>query len=836
MPSYIPVKVTGNTTGLVQNREEFILPDDAYPVLENAFVWRERIKRKQGTELLGRLRRTFTSLSLGNSGTSPWIFNLFSTLVPPIVPETNAEIQPGSVVITVGTDTFTDLGNGTLQRQDGNIQSTINYISGIVTLYLLEAAGTAATVNFNYYPDLPVMGLRDRQLSMNAFTQTVAFDTVYAYRYTSAGWVEFIPGTTWTGSDSNFFWSTNYWVSNANIPLFWVTNFSGTGGDPIRYTDGVTWTDFAPQIDAAGNLLTQCLALVRFRGRLLAFNTLEGMNLATSTMYPQRIRWSAIGSPLATTTNSWRDDITGKGGFLNLPTSQPITAVGFVRDNLVIYCTSSTWQFRYTGRAINPFQIEQVNSELGTESLFSAIQFDTSLMGIGDKGIVECDSFKSQRIDIKIPDLVFKFNNDNKGPSRIQGIRDFFQKLAYWTYPFIPENEDEIEIIYPNRRLLYNYENDSWAIFTDSFTALGNFRPPSGRTWYNTKIPWNQCNFPWANRPALIPTIIGGNQQGFVSYLDQKTTNDPSLFIQNVTGNTTTPTVITSPNHNLTTDDVITISGIPLGTPFANTLNNPQQGLITAITNGNPAQITSVDHDLFSGEMVEISGVGGMVELNGNMYTVIVIDADNFTINVDSTSFPSYTSGGMWTNQAINAFGVGYVDANNFQLFVYNTASGNFDIPQLDPPQTYIGGGQISVRDNFTIQSKKFNYIDQGSSIQLGYVDLLMSSTDDGAITMNVYADYNNSNPVNVLQENINPDTLQPDSFFNSTISTANTSPSNVTGSKYLQRIFCPVRSNFITLEYTLSNAQLAGIEQESNVQIDSQVIWMRPAGRLTNI
>ena len=58
MASYSPLKITGNSTGLVESREEFLLPDDAYPILENAFVWRERIKRKKAYQLLGRLQRS----------------------------------------------------------------------------------------------------------------------------------------------------------------------------------------------------------------------------------------------------------------------------------------------------------------------------------------------------------------------------------------------------------------------------------------------------------------------------------------------------------------------------------------------------------------------------------------------------------------------------------------------------------------------------------------------------------------------------------------------------------------------------------------------------------
>jgi len=755
MTAYTPLYIRGNQTGLVQSREEFILPDDAYPVLENAYVWRERIKRKQGYELLGRLQRTFSSVSIGDSGSSVWTFTLFTTVSPNIT-ETTAQLNPGSIVIVMGGVTFTDKGNGTLTSPTSGNSGTINYQTSVIALTTTVSSGTDATVSFGYFPGLPVMGLRQRDLNSTNNQLTIAFDTVYAYIFSSGAWREFIPGTTWTGNDDEFFWSTNYWVDNSNLKLFWATNFSGTGGDPIRYTNGVTWTNFAPTIDASGNLLTQALCILPFRGRLVVFNTFEGMSQAGSVNYPQRIRWAAIGNPL--TATAWRDDERGQGGFLDIPTNESITSVGFVRDNLVIYCSRSTWQLRYTGRSIAPFQIEKVNSELGAEGTFSTVQFDTSLVGIGDKGIVECDSFKSNRIDIKIPDLVFQFNDSTEGmetdsgTERIQAVRDFVNRLAYWTYPY--QAGTPYPIIYPNRRLVYNYENDSWAIFTDSLTALGTFIASSGRTWQNTQIPWDQANFPWTNRQISTPDIIGGNQQGFVEYLDSKVSNDVSLFITGITGNTTTPTQITSPNHNLVEDQVIQISGIT-GTTFQD-LNN-------------------------------------------------------------------------------GIFGISIVDGNNFLLYVYDSSTQDFTTPQLDASQTYNGGGQIAVRDGFYIQSKKFNFLDDGESIQMGYIDILMDSTLSGAISMNVLMNYNETDPVNIKPQNEDPDTSQSNTFFNSIVPTSNPNSDGVSGTKYWQRIYCPTRGNFITIVYTLSYAQLVGIEQQSDVQIDAQILWNRKAGRLTN-
>ncbi len=801
MAGYSPLRITGNETGLVQGREEYLLPDDAYPVLKNAYIFRERLLRKKGSQFLGRLQRNLATASIGVSGASPWsILNIYSTYTPPFVPETNAQIAPGSVVITIqaGPDiVFTDQGNGTLTSPTPGNSGTINYSNGDIVLIHTAGAGVASTAAFSYYPGLPVMGIRTRELQNVSNDQTVFFDQKYAYIF-NAGvnmFQEFIVGTTWNaasaGVDSiDFFWSTNYWVSDpvnftsTNIKLFWVTNNSGRSGalsDPPRITDGVTWVDFPSgtwnRIDAT-EFLFNWQNMLPFRGRMVVFNTWEGTTAASAAHHSNRIRWSTIGNPFIPYTagppaaGSWRDDIRGQGGFLDIPTSEDIVAIGFVRDNLVIYCERSTWQLRYTGRSIAPFQIERVNSELGAESPYSAVQFDTSLIGLGDKGVVECDSYKSDRIDIKIPDLVFGFNTLNNGVYRVHGIRDFPNRMAYWTIPLASEYDARVpssSYIYPNTRLVYNYENDSWSLFNDTLTTLGTYQQQSSRTWLNTNVPWIECKFPWINQPQGYPDIVGGNQQGFIVQLNELTTNGISLTITGITGNTSSATVITSPNHNLVTTPsknipyVIQITGIPDNTPFDN--------------------------------------------LNNQIFGIIVNDA------------------------------------NTFQILRYNSASEKYDIPQLDASAAYLGVGNITIRENFFIQSKKFNFLDEGQSIQMGYVDLLMSATgtsNPGAISMFVYLNYDDENASNILPDNQIDNgniPLLADTFFNSIV---NTSPSQYAvaplGTKFWQRIFCPTRANFLTILYSLSNAQLNGVEADSDVQIDAQVLWLRQAGRCTQL
>lgn len=163
------IYIAGSDAGLHLEKKPFLQPDKAFVKLENAYVWRDRVVKRQGLKALGRLRRVFGTASIGNSNVSPWsILNIYSTYTPPIVPEATAEIEPGSVIITIqaGPDiVFTDQGNGLLTSPTLGNSGTINYLNGDITLTHTAGGGVASVASFNYFPGLPVMGIPDREIS-----------------------------------------------------------------------------------------------------------------------------------------------------------------------------------------------------------------------------------------------------------------------------------------------------------------------------------------------------------------------------------------------------------------------------------------------------------------------------------------------------------------------------------------------------------------------------------------------------------------------------------------------------------------------------------------------
>lgn len=677
-----PIFIAGYDSGLTKNKKPFLLVDKAFETLDNAFVYRERVVKIDGNTLVGRLRRFFSG-TLGLSGASPWaILNIYSTFVPPIVPEATAEIQPGSVIITVqaGPDiVFTDQGNGTLTSPTAGASGTINYLNGdvVLTSTIQPLGGFATTVVFAYYPTLPVMGLPQRELPAINAEQTIAFDTTYAYIYNGTNWQEFIPGTTWSGTNSDFFWSTNYRGTLASTRLFFTTNFVNDANNPIRYTDGTTWTAFAPAVSATENLW-QARIIVPYYGALIFLNTYEGVSRVASTNYFARATYSQPGNPID--VDAYRRDIFGRGGFVDAPTNERITGAVFFKNTLIVKFEKSTWQLRYVGEYGTPFIFERISSDYGSESTFSDILFDDFVASVGDKAIVASTSVKTERIDLDIPDTVFDIRNTDSGPERVYGIRNFQKELVYWTYSDSNlYQQGTYTQIFPNSVLLWNYRNQTWARIRDSVTAFGTLQSANNVTWDSTDITWDDEDVYWddPDSQSQFPDIIIGNQQGYIHKFDNTTevTDQVSLSITAV---------------NLTAD---------------------------------PIQLTVNNHNLFNNEVIWIQGLNFTVasvpvatNINDNFYSVQVVDANTLSLFkwVDDTTTPA--------NSAYSAF-----NYNNFAITPVNTA-------------TYIGGGALALMRRLNVITKDFNpYQTKGVNFKSSYIDFQLDSSESQVFTVKLF-------------------------------------------------------------------------------------------------
>lgn len=576
MSSLQPYLITSFSEGFQNDKKPFLLPDTAFQTLENAYTWRDRIVKRQGNKFLGRLRRVFVDADLGITGASPWTFTIYSQLATPISGEPQAQIVPGSVKIIIDDIpiiTFQDQGDGTLLADvdPTNNFGTINYITGSVTLTLITTpAGTAATISFKYYPGLPVMGIPQREIANINNEQTIFFDTKYAYIHGGIDFQEWIPGTTWNGDDADFFWSTNYRGSTPESRLFFTTNDKVDSGSPMRYTDGATWTTFAPLVSTL-NTLFQAKILIPYYGRLLALNVWEGTtagSYASSVNIFNRCRFSQIGDPTA--VDAWRSDIFGKGGFIDAPTNEAITGATFYKNTLIVFFERTTWQLRYVGQYGLPFLWERISSDFGSESTFSQIVFDQGVLAVGDKAIIRTESNTCQRIDEKIPDLVFDIRNAQQGPERVYGIRDFQRELVFWAF-----SDSQQQQKFPNKVLVYNYRNSTWQTFRDSVTAFGTFQPTTSITWDSLDIFWDDEDVLWddVDTQSQFPVIVKGNAQGYVHYFGFVTQDEPSLTIQAV-DMTVSANTLTSVNHNLENGDIIYLTGLMFSTPPTIDLNN----------------------------------------------------------------------------------------------------------------------------------------------------------------------------------------------------------------------------------------------------------------------
>ncbi|MDD5247524.1 MAG: DUF2163 domain-containing protein [Rhodocyclaceae bacterium] len=84
--------------------------------------------------------------------------------------------------------------------------------------------------------------------------------------------------------------------------------------------------------------------------------------------------------------------------------------------------------------------------------------------------------------------------------------------------------------------------------------------------------------------------------------------------------------------------------------------NSTVSAAITGITQANPAHITAPGHPFTNGMDVTLSGVSGMTQLNGYTGAIGYIDANTFSVAVNSTAFTAYSDGGTATQAVASEY------------------------------------------------------------------------------------------------------------------------------------------------------------------------------------
>ena len=793
--------------------------------------------------------------------------------------------------------------------------------SGYTTLGRLTPDGVT-------FPGLPVMGLKTREQFGIGLQELIGFDTQNSYHFVGSSFATLpsVMPVTWSGTDSDFFWTANYagafWATNSKPGLngWQVTAFAGeagtgtaatvnvtsagntaavddivyflnitgsaasnnlvfakviTAGDPVltvqaidvpatfTWSNGVTstgmmldstqtvtgqdgiryyattelgntWVNYNPPIDGV-NALAGALMIFPYRGYLVFLNTSEGNNDTGIKNFGNRARWTQIGTPyysapvpnfpsLQTIDHlAVRDDLFGRGGANDAPTSEVIVSAEFIRDILVVYFERSTWRLRFVNNSQNPFVWERVNIELGSDCTFSSIAFDKGLMTIGKRGIVISDGNDTVRFDEKIPNDIFKIRTVNDGLQRVYGIRTFRTKLCYWTYP----SDTNPTGIYPDQVLVFNYDTKNWSYFDDSFTCFGYYYPGgTGQIWNDLINPWNtygNVNWDSAFLESGSENVIAGNQQGFVFLLEQDSgTNGPSLAISNITGST-----VTSNNHNLKDGDWITLSGVT-GTEFADNIS----------LNGKNYKVANPALNANTFTLMEFKPIR-VVILGGSSFTYPIgwkpIIPGSVLINVGSLEFTDPNLDGVLVSTGSNSGTIDY--STGFLNLSFNPPIGpsavNIRVVTLDPLQdvvpvsifgVYTGGGLIAKISNFDIQTKTFNFFNDDKRSRLSKIDFYVNATDNGQCIANIYAD-SGFDPVNTplstnLQSNVVLTSTNPFQFGE--------------GEETIYRLYCDAIAQTISLELTMSDQQMATNSiNGQNFELLAMNFTMKRGGRL---
>lgn len=584
--NYQPFLIAPFGTGLDTDVEPWLLPQDAFSSIVNGHVHRGVVEKREGFKKHG---------DVVHGDATNWVISSVTQADPAVVTvtSTTSELVNGDTVELRDVTGMTEVNNQ--QFVIANKTATTFELENVDSTSF-SGAGTAGTVLKISQND--VMGLA-RYIDSSNVKEVLAFDTVRACKFdeTNDQYVALDSADIMSGTDTDYVWTEN-WTSTASTAanplnrLYFTNGKALSGGlDGIRYYDGgTTTTSFAETINGA-TVINGCKLIFAFRQRLVLLNTFEGPN-----NYPQRARWSQAQSP--SLANAWDDNVAGRGGYVDAPTSDHIISAQFLQDILIVYFTDSVWTLRATADPALPFRWDKINDFRACDAKMSTEQFDRYVVSAGIRGITATDGVENRRFDERIEDFVTNAVN-NGAFAKLFTKRSFASRRMWMLYPRI-ESDDA------DSALIYDEESGAFSTYDIDMNVLG-----FGGASTDQKLNDFEDQDLGAEGNRTIDSyfsdegsevLLGGNQSGVI-YKMQDGGSDNELDFN---------------------------------------------ASIVAITQADPGVVTmSGSVGLADGDRVRLANIVGMTELNDRDFIVAGKSGNEFQLEGEDTSgYTAYGSAG----------------------------------------------------------------------------------------------------------------------------------------------------------------------------------------------
>lgn len=506
-----------------------------------------------------------------------------------------------------------DAGVNYLQPTD----SFQNIVNGFIYRQVLQSRQGASIFAPRLANQTRVFGIFEHTLP-NSTKELLAFDKNFLYKYnTSTGVFDQIPFagsmaayTGFNNSAKDFYISGTSYPTATNGPRF---VFTGEGiapngsGSSIFFYNGTNVQDFTSLADNPNYAVPPQGALTR-ASYVLWFN--ERLNFIVPVIAGIEYNQGTLYSGIRTAGgNGDKFNVAGSGLF-QADTYQNITGASLLGQIMVHNYDRMAFVMEKTRDAFNPYFGRAVPGVYGTNAKFCAVAWNDIVASLGKTGALDTDGRQNLRTDNKIPNFT-REEMDQVAFNLTYGGFDRLNNQFLWAY----KQSGSISTT-QNSILVKNYEETTWSVFDQRFSVFGQTDIGIDRTWDEIDetagdpswAQWDTTEDLWdrIGLGASVQKTLAGDDFGYIWEL------------------------------NRDYDDY-----------FSN---------ITAITPGATTVLTIGGTSLIAGDLVSIADVQGMIELNNfdeetdiqlnEYYEVLSATITSIEINVDSTNFTPYTTGG----------------------------------------------------------------------------------------------------------------------------------------------------------------------------------------------